>query len=149
VPDPVTLQTAPGNPVPTGIPTTKSDNSFFTLGSPLGEVYSIQGVPNKIENGIWHYGDARVYFTSGHVVKWDDPSGNVLKAQTQLVESPKPLAPGFFNKGSSKTEVRAAQGTPMQESERTWDYGPSRVYFEDGYVSGWHESPLQPLKLRR
>lgn len=147
-PAPVISETTPGNPTPTATPADKSENRFFTVGSPLGEVYSTQGVPNKIENGVWHYGEARVYFINGHVAKWEDPSGNVLKAQTQLVESPKTHAPEF-SKGSSKAEVRAAQGTPMQESERTWDYGPSRVYFEGDHVSGWHESPLQPLKLRR
>jgi hypothetical protein len=38
---------------------------------------------------------------------------------------------------------------PIMESENLWDYGISKVYFEDGKVTGWYSSPYNPLKLKK
>jgi hypothetical protein len=147
VPVPTNPESAPDKAAPSADPAAKPENRFFTVGSSLGEVYSIQGVPSKTENDVWHYGEARVYFANGHVAKWDDPSGRLLKAQTSMEPRHRPHT--GFGRGSTKAEVRDLQGSPPFETEHVWEYGPSRVYFKNNRVSGWHESPLHPLKLRR
>lgn len=57
--------------------------------------------------------------------------------------------PGLIKKGSTKNEVLAAQGPPQRQTDTAWDYGASRIYFQGGYVSGWHENPLNPLSIVR
>jgi hypothetical protein len=50
--------------------------------------------------------------------------------------------------GSTREEVRRILGAPAAEGDAQWTYGPSQIYFEDGRVSGWYISPLQPLRVR-
>lgn len=58
-----------------------NDDEFFTYGSSIGEVISVQGPPSKIEGDIWYYGESEVYFYEGEVVKWKRMPGYPLKAQ--------------------------------------------------------------------
>lgn len=118
----------------------------FTVGSSLGEVYAIQGVPTKTEKDIWYYGNSRVYFAKGKVLRWDENTDNPLRVD---------IVPGFekanarsFGRGSTKEEVLAAQGRPDRDAGSVWDYGLSRVYFERDRVTGWHEAQYNPLRVR-
>lgn len=136
--------------------TQKDDNSpdhaphvdkFFTVGTPLGEVYAIQGIPTKTEHDVWYYGNSRVYFRNGKVQHWEESSDSPLRVKIDP-EIDKTGAK-FFSKGSTKKEVLALQGAPDRDSGNVWDYGVSRVYFDNNRVTGWDESPLNPLKLQR
>ncbi len=119
----------------------------FTVGSTLGEVYTIQGVPTKTDNDIWYYGKSKVYFLKGKVSRWDENAENPLRIGiTTGMDIPDAK---YFGKGSSKKEVLTAQGTPDRDAGSVWDYGVSRVYFDNDRVTGWHETPLNPLKVRR
>lgn len=120
---------------------------YFSIGSPPGEVYSIQGVPTKTEQDIWYYGNSKVYFDKGGVSRWEESSDNPLRAT--ITSSAETVSTEFFHVGSSKDEVLSAQGTPEIATENVWDYGVSRVYFEKGRVTSWDESPLRPLRARR
>jgi hypothetical protein len=125
--------------------------SRFSYGSTLGEVYTTQGVPTKVEGDTWHYDDARVFFQNGRVTHWSDSKPPRLKVKNESDPSSIP-APAItqFTRGSSKDEVRAIQGAPLNETEETWDYGLSHIYFDrGGRVSGWQESPLEPLRIKR
>jgi len=51
--------------------------------------------------------------------------------------------------GTSKQDVLAIQGRPLRQTETEWDYGLSRINFEDGKVSGWYENPMNPLIVKR
>ena len=53
---------------------------FFTYGSSIGHVVGIQGVPDKIKNDVWFYGESKVYFIDGKVNKWERAQGSPLKA---------------------------------------------------------------------
>lgn len=123
------------------------NDDYFTTGSTLGDVYSIQGVPTTIENDIWHYGKSRVYFSDGLVIGWEHDAADPLRA------APAPHATvqerRTFTLGSSKADVRAIQGAPLVETESLWNYGLSKVYFQNGRVSGWDSSPMMPLKARK
>lgn len=55
----------------------------------------------------------------------------------------------LIKRGSTKTEVLAAQGLPQRQTDNAWDYGASRIYFEGGQVSSWQENPLYPLNVVR
>lgn len=118
----------------------------FTIGSSLGEVYAIQGVPSKAENDIWFYGNSKVYFINGKVLRWEESSDNPLKVR--ITPRTAISVAKFFGKGSSKEEVLAIQGTPDRDTGNAWDYGYSRVFFEKDHVTEWHEAPLNPLKVR-
>lgn len=100
------------------------------------------GLPSRKEGDIWHYGDTRVYFRHG-VVTHLRGAGEFDIADTPVTRS----NPDRFTYGSSMETVRRIQGTPAAEGDTQWTYGPSKVYFRNGYVSGWYNSPLQPLKI--
>ena len=121
----------------------------FTTGSSLGEVHSIQGIPTRIDGEIWHYGDAKVFFKNGKVSHWVDSADRRLLAQSSHESPIHEAAVQYFDKGSTKAEVRAIQGSPLRETDKVWDYGISRIYFDRDKVVGWHESPLEPLRTRR
>jgi curved DNA-binding protein CbpA len=119
---------------------------YFTIGSTLGEVYATQGAPLAIENGVWRYGKSSVYFTDGLVTSWEEDPETPLK--TTLLPSSSPQVPDTFTVGSSKAEVRALEGTPLVETSTLWDYGLSKVHFQDDRVVSWESSPMRPLKVR-
>jgi len=120
---------------------------FFTVGTSLGEVYAIQGVPSKTESDVWYYGKSKIYFENGKVARWEEDPDDPLRANINPGDDK--LRSKFFGKGSSKNEVMALQGAPDRDGGDVWDYGVSRVYFNNGHVKGWDESPLNPLKVRR
>jgi hypothetical protein len=119
----------------------------FTVGSRIGDVYAIQGVPTKTENDIWYYGNSKVYFVNGKVVQWEENSDNPL--QVKIIPDGEKTDMASFGKGSSKEEVLAVQGAPDRDAGSVWDYGVSRVYFEKDRVKGWYESPFNSLRVRR
>lgn len=127
----------------------KVKRKYFTNGSSLGEVHSIQGIPTKIEDDIWYYGDAKVFFKNGKVSHWIDSADHRLLARPNQEPQAQETVVQYFSKGSTKAEVRAIQGTPLRETDNLWDYGISRIYFERDKVVGWHESPLEPLRIKR
>lgn len=152
------LQEAPGPAVQTTAPTASSAptdgaadrrvagaSAQFTLGSTLGEVLAIHGPPSHVEGDTWHYGNSRVRFASGVVVAWSSDPFSPLRAPDDMVKTE--TAPRF-TVGSTKAEVRAIEGAPLFESEKVWDYGVSKVYFEGGRVTHWQSSPLRPLRAR-
>lgn len=118
----------------------------FTIGSSLGEVYAIQGVPSNIKGDTWCYQSACVSFSRGRVIAWEDPSGQVLK--TRAGTEPELTVASGIARGSTKDDVLRVQGEPIRKTDQLWEYGASRIYFEQNRVTSWHNSPLQPLKLR-
>lgn len=129
----------PGHHVPVA-------GEFFTVGTAPGEVYSIQGVPTKTEQDTWYYGKSRVHFSRGKVLYWEEDPGNPLKAKFTL--DGENTNARLFGMGSSKNEVLAIQGKPDRDAGNVWDYGVSRVYFDNDRVKGWDDSPFNPLKVR-
>jgi hypothetical protein len=113
----------------------------------LGEVYTIQGIPSKTEGEVWHYGKSRVYFVNGSVSRWDNHPDNPLRASMNV--DPVTTGKVFIQRGSTKNEVRAIQGTPWHQTEREWAYGSSRIYFSGDVVTGWDDSIRNPLKIRK
>lgn len=124
-----------------------SEKKYFTFGTSLGEVYAIQGVPTKTEQDIWYYGRSKIYFAKGKVQRWEESPDNPL--QTTINPGTERINAEFFGTGSSKKEVIAVQGVPERDAGNVWDYGLSRVYFDNDRVKGWDESPFNPLKVRQ
>jgi curved DNA-binding protein CbpA len=113
-------------------------------GSTIGEVYAVQGVPTSTQGETWHYGRSQIRFAQGKVISWKQHPDSPLRiARDQPVQ----VQEGTFGVGSTKDEVRAIQGTPVTETETVWDYGPSRVHFNNNRVIHWEESPMQPLRV--
>jgi hypothetical protein len=123
------------------------ESGGITVGSTLGEVYSIQGVPTLTQNDTWYYGKSEIHFERGKVVSWRGHPDNPLRiAPDQPIVI---LGDRHFDVGSSKEEVRDLQGTPLSETESVWNYGPSKVYFERDRVVRWESTTLYPLRVPR
>jgi hypothetical protein len=117
---------------------------WIWIGSTVGEVYAVQGVPTFTQGETWHYGRSQIRFAQGKVVSWSQHPDDPLRiARDQPVQ----VQDGTFDVGSTKGEVRAVQGTPVTETDTVWDYGPSRVHFKNNRVIRWEESPMQPLRV--
>lgn len=120
------------------------ESGWIWIGSTIGEVYAVQGVPTFTQGEIWHYGKSRIYFSQGKVTSWIQHPDNPLRIGR---DQPVQIHDGNFDIGSTKDEVRAIQGIPVMETDAVWDYGPSRVYFKNNRVIRWEESPMQPLRV--
>ena len=119
-------------------------NEFFSFGSSWSEVQAIQGIPSKIEFGIWYYGKSKVFFLNRMVSGWENNPSNPLK----VANAPEPASTAsYFTTGSTKADVRTVQGEPLRKGENEWDYGISKVYFKGNRVTGWYNSIFNPLKI--
>ena len=123
---------------------TAGESGGISIGSTLGEVYSIQGVPTLTQGDTWYYGKSQVRFSKGQVISWEEHPDNPLR-----IAPDQPVFSGDrqFGMGSTKEHVREIQGVPVTATETVWDYGSSRVYFEHNRVVRWEASPLQPLRV--
>jgi hypothetical protein len=124
-----------------------SRRAYFTVGSTKAEVLAVQGPPTHAEAYLWEYGGSRVYFRHGRVTHWEVWPRSPLKAQLQPASAVVPT-PAYITIGSTKDEVLAIQGTPTRFTDRVWEYGGSRVYFDDDRVTRWDEWRGSPLKAR-
>lgn len=120
---------------------------YFTYGSTVGDVYAVQGIPTKTTDNVWHYGESKVYFTGGKVTHWEDDPSSPLKASAEIGTSAS--VDTAFGIGSTKAQVRAIQGQPLREWANVWEYGMSKVYFDRDRVTGWYDSALNPLLVRK
>ncbi len=75
------------------------------------------------------------------------PTRSTAASECNIVSSAG-LNRGSFTVDSTKEEVLAVQGTPTHSDGRVFTYGNSKVYFNDGRVTRWHNSPTDPLKAR-
>jgi len=57
---------------------------YFTYGSTIGEVLSIQGRPDSIDGNYWFYGNSYVKFKDGVVEDWKRSSEFPLKAHIDI-----------------------------------------------------------------
>lgn len=81
----------------------------------------------------------------GHPVQVP-PSPTTDAASTLPAQLP-PTDRARIRLGSSEEEVLAILGRPAYARNDVWEYGPSRIEFEAGRVSGWYSSPLAPLPV--
>jgi hypothetical protein len=130
-------------------PEAAQPRSYFTYGSTIGDVYAVQGIPTKTTDNVWHYGKSKVYFTGGKVTHWEDDPTSPLKASADVSVSASHSVDSAFGIGSTKAQVRAIQGQPLREWANVWEYGMSKVYFDRDRVSGWYDSALNPLQVRK
>lgn len=76
-----------------------------------------------------------------------DPGGLLHSLGSRLRLRPAATSTAqYFSIGSTKDEVRLVQGIPSRTRRSVWHFGESAVYFLGDRVSGWRESPRDPLK---
>jgi hypothetical protein len=121
--------------------------AYITVGSTKDEVLAIQGAPSRFSAQVWEFGPSRLYFNGDRVVRWEVWPHFPLKVRLLPATSFDTMPP-YFTVGSTKDEVLYIQGTPSRFTERVWDYGQSRVYFDGDRVSRWDEWRDSPLKAR-
>ena len=103
------------------------------MGTPTG----VNSYPALGEE-TWSYGMSTVGFRGGQVVEWHDYSGNLKVSIGQPQHDAPPIT-----RGSSKSDVIAAMGTPSGVNsypalgEETWSYGMSTLTLRDGHVDAW------------
>ena len=131
-------------PLKAKYPSTYTSKTYFTVGSTKGEVAAIQGTPDSFTDTEFEYGLSSVYFRNGRVMGWNLYSSNPLKAKYPSTYTNK----AHFTIGSTKGEVAAIQGTPDSFTDTEFSYGHSTVYFQNGRVTRWYNSSLNPLKYR-
>src|SRR5206468_6499268 len=56
------------------------------------------------------------------------------------------LSPAYFTSRSNKDEGVSGPGTPTEFNDRVWKYGLTAVYFNNGRVTSWDISPLNPIR---
>ncbi len=117
----------------------------FGFGDPPEMVRLVQGEPTVVKGDKWHYGNSIVYFKNGRVAGWVNHRDNPLKADSERYFS----GEKFIRIGSTRSEVARIQGEPLFRGESRWDYGPSYIEFQGDKVSGWHSSPLRPLRVKK
>lgn len=119
----------------------------FARGSTTHDVLLAQGNPTHYDDNVWHYGHSKIVFANGVVDNWvEHPDHPFRKQAAPPVAGPALGHPSTFGKGSTMSEVRSIQGEPFRAHDSMWEYGASRVYFENGHVTAWYESPLTPLR---
>jgi hypothetical protein len=119
-------------------------SGYFKVGSTRDAVLAVQGTPTEFGESFLKYGSSTVYLRDGKVTSWDIRPDSPLNAV--MLPSGPGHRQGYFTVGSTTDEVLAAQGTPTEFSESSWNYGSSTVYFQGGRVAGWDISPGSPLK---
>ena len=85
------------------------------------------------------------------------PEKNAARAHTNTASSDRaslivypaedPQVP-YFTVGSTRNDVMRVQGAPDKVAGNVFEYGLSKVYFENGRVESWHADPGSPLKAR-
>lgn len=63
------------------------DLEYFTQGSTLGEVLSVQGPPSDTDGNIWFYGRSEVHFENGKVSHWIRSANYPLRVQLDFKRS--------------------------------------------------------------
>jgi hypothetical protein len=139
---PVASQTTTSQAVQSGMAL-----QYFTVGSTKAEVFAVQGPPTLAGMHLWEYGGSRVYFRHDRVIRWEVWPRSPLKVKL-LPAAPLDTMSLYFTVGSTKDEVLTIQGTPSYFTERMWEYGQSRVYFDGDRVTRWDEWRGSPLKAR-
>ena len=139
--NPNTGKITPGNP---SKPQEVVSSGSFTVGSTMREVAAVQGTPDSFSEGRFDYGYSNVYFKDGRVTNWHNSTINPLRVKLMVV----PINNGYFTVGSTKEDVVAIQGTPDLFSETYFGYGYANIYFKDGRVTGWHNSTINPLRVK-
>jgi len=119
----------------------------LTVGSSKDDVLRVQGTPDEVSDSMWRYGTSRVFFAKDRVTRWDVFPLSPLKVK--IFPSDNSKSNLRFSVRSSKDEVLFAQGPPNAFSERSWRYGDSVVFFEDGRVTRWQQSPQHPLRVQQ
>jgi outer membrane protein assembly factor BamE (lipoprotein component of BamABCDE complex) len=121
--------------------------SYITVGSTKDDVLAIQGTPSRFSDQVWEFGPSRLYFDGNQVVRWEEWPRFPLKVRLLPSAAVENVAP-YFTVGSTKDEVLTIQGTPNRFTDRVWEYGQSRVYFDGDHVTRWDEWRGSPLKAR-
>lgn len=108
--------------------------SFFTLGSSVYEVLTIQGRPTRIQGDTWFYGLSEVHFTNQRVCGYNNFDGSLRVKLAPAVHGGR--SPDYITIGSTRQQVLLVQGTPARIEGNRWYYGFAELIFEDGFVTG-------------
>ena len=112
-------------------------------------VAAIQGTPDSFTDTEFSYGHSTVYFQNGRVTRWGNRSLFSLDSTPLKAKYPSTYtSKTYFTVGSTKGKVAAIQGTPDSFTDTEFSYGHSTVYFQNGRVTRWYNSSLNPLKYR-
>lgn len=126
-----------------------SEAAAVSRGMPLGEVADLLGPPKEVNGDIWIYPSSSIIFENGRVVDVVTDGKFEFAPPPSFDERPATGAdqPVTLAIGQTMETVLAIQGKPLSQNSSQWSYGISKIYFEEGRVTGWFNSPLDPLKV--
>jgi len=120
---------------------------LLALGATFGETQNILGLPARAEGNIWFYGKSEIHFKNGFVTDWIISDSDPLNVSLTRNSVPAPLKT-YFTAGDTKAEILRIQGSPTWKTDSVWKYNISKIFFSGGLVTGWYNSPLDPLKVK-
>ena len=135
--------------------TKRCSEDCFTIGSTKDEVLAIQGTPDYQDDYTFWFSASRVSFNDNRVTGWY--SFHTRRLKVGLLPDENTANRGYFTIGSTIDEVLTVQGTPDgyrigtpddSDKGRTFRYDLSKVYFRNGHVAEWDNSPHSPLKVK-
>ena len=104
----------------------------------------------RVGTGAWWLGLGGLIIIGGYAVqptfRHAAPSAPPPNLPGGLAQSVS--AHAYVTVGSTYDAVRAIQGPPTWATDRIWEYGGSRLYFQEGRVIGWDIWPGSPLKVQ-
>ena len=117
---------------------------YFTVGSAKAEVIAVQGRPDSFTENAYQYGSSTVIFRNDRVVSWREGSTHLRARAPEELPS---AHLDYFTRGSTRSEVIAAQGKPDGISANAYQYGSSLVLFDHDRVISW-QNGSPPLRAR-
>jgi hypothetical protein len=117
---------------------------YFTVGSTKAEVIGVQGRPDSFTANAYQYGSSTVVFRNDRVESWREGSARLRARAPEMLPS---AHLDHFTRGSTRSEVIAAQGKPDGISANAYQYGSSLVLFDHDRVISW-QNGSPPLRAR-
>ena len=107
------------------------------------------GAPAESTEDKLVYGRSELYLKDGAVTGGKIDRANPIRVKLWPEAAVDP-ALASFTVGSTRDEVLTAQGTPTAFSDGEFEYGTSKVFFENYRVVRWESDPGSiPLRVQR
>jgi hypothetical protein len=122
--------------------------SYITVGSTRAEVLDQVGEPTASMEDKLVYGRSELYLKDGVVTGWKIDRANPIRVKLWSESAVDPSLTSF-TVGSTRDEVLIVQGTPTAFSDGQFEYGTSKVFFQNHRVVRWESDPASiPLRAQ-
>jgi hypothetical protein len=114
--------------------------SYITVGSTGAEVLDQVGEPTSSMEDKLVYGRSELHLKDGAVTGRKIDRANPIRVKLWPESAVDPSLTSF-TVGSTRDEVMIVEGTPTAFSDGQFEYGTSKVFFQNHRVVGWQSDP--------